>query len=248
MISRSSRGYTAYHQASSPVRIARRLLGFVLLVFVLHQIVVVFLIQSVVHETVAMEPTLQPGERFFATPLVYGPRIRLFDAVLPGFRAPARGDLAIVRPGYVPRIGVAARIADPFLRFFTLEHRRIDDGDVWDSSLQIKRIIGLPGDTIRIERFIAYVRPAGTQEFAPESAFAARAYDIITTERPAAWRPLDPFGAAAEVVTLGDDEYFVLSDNRSEGLDSRHWGTITKSDLVGRLWIRYWPLSRFGRP
>ncbi len=248
MISRSGRGYAGYRRAGSPGRRVRRLFGFVVLVFVIHQFVTAFVVQSVVHQTVVMVPTLRPGERFLAIPLAYGPRLRVFDAVLPGVRAPGRGELAVIRPGYVPRIGVAARLADPFLRFFTLGHRRVDDGDAWDSSVQIKRIIGLPGDTIRIERFIAYVRPAGAREFANEFALSARGYDITTGERPTSWQPLDPFGASAESITLGDDEYFVLSDDRGKGLDSRHWGTITTSDLVSRLWIRYWPLRRFGRP
>ncbi len=247
MLSRAGRGYPAYRRAH-PARRLRRLLGFVLLVFALYQLVALIAVRSVVHQTVVMEPTLQRGERFFAIPLAYGPRVRLFGWVLPGFRPPARGDLALVRPGYVERIGFARRLADPVLRFFTLEHRRIDDGDGWDSSLQIKRIIGLPGDTVRMERLTAYVRPAGSQEFAEEFMLASRPYDILAEERPVAWQALDPFGTAFENITLGDDEYFVLSDHRGAGLDSRHWGAIPASSIVSRLWIRYWPLHRFGRP
>ena len=73
-------------------------------------------------------------------------------------------------------------------------------------------------------------------------------YDLLIEERPGDWMPLDPFGAAGEEVKLGEDEYFVLSDHRSRGLDSRHWGTIASDQIQARTAFRFWPLSRFGRP
>jgi signal peptidase I len=240
--------YTTYRESASPARWVRRLFRLTLMTFIVYQLVTALLIQSVIHKSVAMEPTLAIGERFFAFPLGYGPRVRLFGWVLPGFRQPRHGDLAVVRPAYVTEPGFVGRLADPFVRFFTLEHRRVDDGEGWDSSLQIKRVVGLPGDTIRIERFIAYVRPAGHREFINEFELSGRDYELTTDERPGAWEPLDPFGAAFETITLGDDEYFVLSDQRTSGIDSRHWGTIGRADLVSHVSLRFWPLRRFGPP
>lgn len=240
--------HTAYRESASPARWLRRLFRLTLMTFIVYQVVTILFVQSVVQKSVAMEPTLEAGERFFALPLGYGPRVRLFGLVLPGFRQPRRGDLALVRPGYVVEPGFAGRLADPFVRFFTLEHRRVDDGAGWDSSLQIKRVIGLPGDTVRIERFIAYVRPPDRHEFVDEFALAGREYELLTEDRPGDWEPLDPFGAALESITLGKGEYFVLSDHRTIGFDSRHWGAIGRADLVTQISIRFWPLRRFGRP
>ena len=55
-------------------------------------------------------------------------------------------------------------------------------------------------------------------------------------------------GLAAEPVTLGPDEYFVLGDNRNNSQDSRsaNVGVIHRDELLGRAWIRIWPLDRFG--
>ena len=55
-------------------------------------------------------------------------------------------------------------------------------------------------------------------------------------------------GVAAEPVTLGADEYFVLGDNRNNSADSRSAsvGNIHRNEIVGRAWLRIWPLSRFG--
>lgn len=223
-------------------------MGFLILVFLLYEVTTGLLLRTVEQESTAMEPTLEAGDRVFMSPLVYGPRLPLFDLTLPGFRQPAHGELAVITPGYTPELGPAARIVDPLYRFVTLQNRRMNDGTGWNSSLQIKRIIGLPGDTLRMERFVAYVRPAGATEFVSEFALTGGEYELIVDERPGAWEPLDPLGAATEELTLGENEYFVLSDNRSSGTDSRHWGVITADRIHGNVGLRFWPFSRFGSP
>jgi signal peptidase I len=248
MLPRSSRRYETYRETDSLLRRLRRLLGFVILLFLAYELVTTVLVQSIEQESVAMRPTLEPGDRLFVLPLAYGPRIALFDVALPGFGEPERGDLVSVRPAYMEEPGFAAALADPFYRFFTLQNRRIGDGDAWRSSLQIKRVIGIPGDTIQMERFVAYIKPAGGQEFVSELALTDGDYELVASDRPGDWRPLDPFGPAREAFTLDDDEYYVLADNRSAGVDSRHWGVISSDRILARLSLRYWPLSRFGGP
>ncbi len=93
----------------------------------------------------------------------------------------------------------------------------------------IKRIIGLPGETIKIHdgkiTIINQKHPGGF--ILDESAYLGNKYTRGNLE-----------------VKLKKDEYFVLGDNRNSSLDSRIFGPIKRKSIIGRTWIRGWPLKR----
>ena len=94
----------------------------------------------------------------------------------------------------------------------------------------IKRIIGLPGERVRIdEQGKIYINGKVLEEH----------YGLEQMVNP---------GLAAEEITLGDDEYLVLGDNRNVSEDSRYpdVGNIKRKDIIGRAWLRIYPFSRFG--
>lgn len=93
----------------------------------------------------------------------------------------------------------------------------------------IKRIIALPGETVQITDGYVYINGQKLDEH----------YGNEVMENP---------GLAADPVTLGEDEYFVLGDNRNNSQDSRmaNVGVIHRDELLGRAWVRIWPLEDFG--
>ena len=94
----------------------------------------------------------------------------------------------------------------------------------------IKRIIGLPGETVFIdEEGNIYIN----DELLSES------YGREVIEDP---------GRAYEPVTLGENEYFVLGDNRNNSSDSRDpvVGNIHRDEFIGKAWVRIWPLNKMG--
>ena len=94
----------------------------------------------------------------------------------------------------------------------------------------IKRIIGLPGETVQIdENGNIYINGELLEEN----------YGAETIQNP---------GRAVNPITLGDDEYFVMGDNRNNSKDSRseEVGNVKRSQIIGRAWLRIWPLNKFG--
>lgn len=98
-----------------------------------------------------------------------------------------------------------------------------------DNTYYIKRIIGLPGETVQIVDGEIYING----ELLEESYGREVMQDA---------------GLAAEPITLGDDEYFVLGDNRNYSSDSRDPSValIHRKEIIGRAWLRIWPLNSFG--
>lgn len=124
----------------------------------------------------------------------------IVDQVTYRFHEPTRGDVVVFR---YPR--------DPS-KFF------------------IKRIIGLPGDTITIDN--ATVTVTNEQYTAG-----------ITLEEPYI-KSMEP--APFQTETLGDREYFVMGDNRDQSSDSRVWGVLQEENIIGRALVRLFPVNEVG--
>ena len=98
-----------------------------------------------------------------------------------------------------------------------------------ENTYYIKRIIGLPGDTVQVIDGYMYINGKKLDEH----------YGAEVMEDP---------GIAAEPIKLGDDEYFVLGDNRNHSSDSRvaSVGVLTRDMLIGRAWVRIYPFNKIG--
>ena len=96
----------------------------------------------------------------------------------------------------------------------------------------IKRVIGVPGDRIELKAGRVYVNGAALDE----------PY-VFTDNGTSATEP-GPSGETTWLVPAGD--LFVLGDHRNQSEDSRYFGPIEISRVVGRGWLRYWPLAGFG--
>ncbi len=101
-----------------------------------------------------------------------------------------------------------------------------------DNTYYIKRIIGLPGETVQI-------MDDGSIYINGEKLEENYGMEVIKPET---------IGRAAEPIGLGGDEYFVMGDNRNNSSDSRTdmVGNIKRENIIGKAWLRIWPVSDFG--
>ena len=98
-----------------------------------------------------------------------------------------------------------------------------------NSSYNMKRIIGLPGETVQIRNNLVYIdgKPLDTDDILGQATIA---------------------GIAEYPIELGGDEYFLLGDNRESSEDSRFAGigTIKREQLTGKVWFKFQPIEEFG--
>lgn len=98
-----------------------------------------------------------------------------------------------------------------------------------DESASMRRIVGLPGETVQIMDGTVYINGSPLKE------------DYCSGE-------MTYGGTAASALTLCNDEYFVMADNRSNNFDSRDStvGPVLESDIIGKVWLRLKPFESFG--
>jgi len=115
------------------------------------------------------------------------------------FREPVRGDIVVFSPTE------------------TLQEQNFNEAF-------IKRVIGLPGDTVEVKNGRVYIN------------------NEPLIENYIAEKPLYDYGP----VTVPKEQYLVLGDNRNNSYDSHYWGFVPKENLIGRAVVRFWPVDRIG--
>ncbi len=157
----------------------------------------------------SMERTLLIGDVLFVNKAIYGPKLPIVGLRLPGFRAPRRGDVVIFDSVEEPGLTV------------------------------IKRIVGVPGDTVVMTEGATSINGVTLNE-----PYVQRAADGIEATHPKeSYRPsLKDFGPLA----IPPDSFLVLGDNRGQSYDGRFWGFLGRDRIRGRALIIYYSYDKNG--
>jgi signal peptidase I len=161
-------------------------------------------------EGISMDPNLEHGQYIIVNKLAYAGLdmgyfdfLPLFDAgndpIKHIFGTPGRGDVIVFHS-----------IQDPDVDF-------------------IKRVIGMPGDTVEIRDGKPWINGLPLEE--PEID------DVTNCQRGSQY---------CGPLVLAEGEYYVLGDNRTSSSDSRIWGPVPEQNIIGKALLSYWPLEDFG--
>jgi signal peptidase I len=234
----------SYAAQKSQLVLIRRVILWVAVFFALHTLLTVFVFSMRALENETMQPGLRRGDRFIFSSYVINrllPDKALSSRPLP-FR---RGHIVLVDTSLRENPHLFTIALDTLVRFFTAQ--RIGAGD-WGEHFFIKRVIAQPGDEISMTKYVLWVKPRGEIYRFTEYEVSEKPYSNSIPQVSAPWDESLPFSGTLAPVVLGDDECFVLSDDRSNTNDSRTWGPIPTDFIAGRALFRYWPLNRLGRP
>ncbi|MDR5899855.1 signal peptidase I [Halomonas vilamensis] len=165
----------------------------------------------------SMRPTLEVGDFILVNKFAYGLRLPVVHTEILDVSEPERGDVMVFR---FPN--------EPSVNF-------------------IKRVVGLPGDSIRYEGKQLYVNgeavPKALLEEGPETSpqQLLLAEEMGGAEYQVYNNPLDP-GPQLRTVVVPEGHYFTMGDNRDHSNDSRYWGFVPEENIVGRafaVWMHW---------
>lgn len=185
---------------------------------ILALIIRTFIIQAFKIPSGSMEDTLLVGDHLMVNKFIYGTQIPFTDTRILPIRQPQRGDVIVFQ--------FPVDTVNPDLNFFQKKDF-------------IKRIIGLPGDTVEVRDKQVYVngeRFEIPQEVHKDSYSKSSCGDIGSWTRG----PRVDVRDCMNPVTVPEDSYFVMGDNRDNSRDSRYWGFVPMENIKGLAFIKYW--------
>ena len=166
-----------------------------------------FLFQMFKIPSASMEDTLLIGDHVLVNKFAFAPLTFPFEREFLPFSPVRRGDIVIFRYPHDPQQDY------------------------------VKRVIGLPGDTLQIIDQVVYIQPAGQRGFsALDEPYTVHKHPGEVPDS------LNNFGP----VQVPDGEYFAMGDNRDDSLDSREWGFVPRQNIVGRALLVYWSFDGVG--
>lgn len=187
------------HAAGKKKSAARDWIESVAVAFVFAMIIRTFVIQAFKIPTGSMRTTLIEGDLILVNKFIYGAKIPLTERNLPAVRQPKRGDVVVFIYPVNPKKDF------------------------------IKRLVGLPGDTVEIRDGTIYINDKPLLD----NVFSLRYY-----------YNRGDFAGEGMKIKVPEGNYFVLGDNSASSQDSRYWGFVPRSNILGEALVIYWPPKR----
>lgn len=203
-----------HSRESTLVSTGRTLLTAAVLAVILVGVLRVFVVDAFRIPTSSMESTLLAGDFLLVNKTAYGSRFPGTSLRVPYIRGPSMGDVVVFHPPHLP------------------------------GKHYVKRVIGMPGDTIEMRDGVVYINDRILQEpyavrdrerrdgYHPDMKWQGRFLTTSRSRRPTRndWGPIE----------VPENRFFVLGDNRDNSEDSRYWGFVERNRILGQPWFVYY--------
>ncbi|MBQ0004202.1 MAG: signal peptidase I [Treponema sp.] len=201
-----------------------------ILIFISLNLVLSFVIYPVQEQSDSMGPDISKNSLVFVSP-VKG--------------TCDRGDVFLIDKNS-PVENIYQKLLSSLISFFTFQKKSyFNETEDLSSRMVLRRIIGMPGDTVYMKNFMIYIKPQDEKHFLTEFELTKKSYNIEIKKLPQNWDDSVGLKAGFTPVILGPNQYFVMADNRYSSFDSRMWGIVDKSELVAKALVLYFPVKRF---
>lgn len=205
------------------------------LLFIFQLLIRSYILTTYRIQTTTMQPAFTAGDLIISSPLY---------SVQPGIE---RGTLVMVEPFEKCRLPFWQNILQEAALFATFQlFAPFADTTPLHAKPFVRRIVGMPGDTVYMENFVLHIKTKENSHFLTEFEVAEKNYNVNIESLPENWDTDLPFSGTYPEITLKDGEYFVLCDNRIASGDSRLWGPVRADvHIKSCILMRYWPLAHF---
>lgn len=205
--------------------------------FVCVKICITFFLFPISVTSSSMDPTIPKNSGLFFLPLGKE-RIPVFNV-----KSIKRGDIVYAELES-QKLSRFQNFLNQIILTVTFQKVLLNFGDKENFSLSgVYRLVGLPGDSIFIKDYIAQIKQQNSDYFLTEYELSSVMYDVFLDNLPVNW--VHDIGAQGdtEVIHLKADEYFIMCDNRLNGVDSRLFGPVSSKTIQGRAFIQYFPFK-----
>lgn len=199
--------------------------------FILVNLILTFLVYPVRQTSISMNPDVPEKSVVMVSPLVNNYE---------------RGSVVLVKSRTDKNMKTLKFIWVKLCSFFTgQQYSPVENENLSGTKEKIRRIVGIPGDTIYMRDYVLYVKPKGEKHYLTEFEITPKTYNVTFLVAPASWDSSIGVKGSFDEITLKDNEYFVLGDNRKATNDSRLWGTVKDEDIAAKVLFCYFPFNKF---
>ena len=204
---------------------------FLICLYIFINIVISYLVFPVRQNSVSMIPDIPEKSIVMVSPVV---------------KTYERGNLVLLNSRNHSEKNIFKNQANKFISFFTAQQLSLyEKNELPSSKPHLRRIVGMPGDTVYMRDYVIYIKPADQKHFLTEFEIVKEPYNVTFFVPPADWDTEIGVKGSFDEITLGPDEYFVLADNRKSSDDSRLWGAVSREDIDAKVLMCYFPFKNF---